>query len=321
MRYPRELCKRAAQELGGRRQSASDELVKRISHIQENYPEIWQLRKQESMYGAKMGMASIMGNQEQYDILLHEMEEYRSRIRESLATAGFSADYLEAQHTCGLCQDKGFIDGQSCECRKAILNRLAYEILSNISRVDECSFDTFDLDYYSGINRKTMSKLLEACRRYAADFSRQSANLLFVGPTGLGKTHLSLSIAREVVNKGNMVLYASAAQLIDRLVDIRFNPETQDEYKDIVYGCDLLLLDDLGTEFQTKFTKSEVYSIINTRCIEKLPTIINTNLSISEMEELYDQRVVSRLLGEYVANPFSGHDIRIQKRKNYTAPK
>lgn len=315
MQYPRELYKHAEQKLSSRRQATSEELGRRISQIQAYHPNIRKLRKQEFALGAKMGMAVVSGDADQYDSIRREIKSIRSRICESLIAAGFPADYLEAPHTCILCEDKGFIDGHSCECRKAILNRLAYAMLSNISRVDDCSFDTFDLNYYSGANRKNMAKLLEACRRYAADFSKGSANLLFMGPPGLGKTHLSLSIAREVVNKGKMVVYASAAQLIDRLVDIKFSPEMPDDYKTIVYECDLLVLDDLGTEFQTKFTKSEVYSIINTRCVGKLPTIINTNLSFSDMKVLYDQRVVSRLEGEYVDNQFSGNDIRIAKRR------
>jgi len=164
-----------------------------------------------------------------------------------------------------------------------------------------------------------MEKLLLSCRRYAANFTLQSPNLLFIGPPGLGKTHLSLAIAREVVNNGRLVLYASAVQLMERLVNISFN-NLQDEYKDIAYGCDLLIMDDLGTEFQTRFTKAEVYNIVNTRQIEGRPTIINTNLSLQELEKAYDQRVVSRLVGHYVSNPFAGKDIRYQKRVEKLQP-
>lgn len=315
MRYPRELYKSAGQELSDRRQSALAELDRRISHIQDNHPDIWQLRKQALAFGARMGKALIMGDTEQYDDLLRDVQEHNSRISEQLTASGFPSDYLEAPFICKLCEDKGVAEGRSCECKKAILNRLVYEMLSNISRVDECSFESFELDYYSGVNRKTMSKLLEACRRYAAEFCSKSPNLLFMGQTGLGKTHLSLAIARDVVAQGKLVMYASAVSLISRIVDSAMGEEREDEYREIVYKCDLLIIDDLGTEFKTHITKSEVYNLVNTRIIEGRPTIINTNLSLSEIENAYDQRVLSRLTGCYSINRFDGEDIRIAKRR------
>jgi len=309
------------EELSFRRQSAFAMLDRRTRQIQESFPEIIKLRNQAAALGASMGKALLSGDEVLYDELNQEMVECGSRACNELVSAGFHPDYLAPPFMCAKCSDKGYAgaEGHPCECRKAILNRLAYEWLSNISNVVECSFDNFELSYYDGDNITYMEKLLLSCKRYAANFTLQSPNLLFIGPPGLGKTHLSLAIAREVVNNGRLVLYASAVQLMERLVDISFS-NLQDEYKDIAYGCDLLIMDDLGTEFQTRFTKAEVYNIINTRQIEGRPTIINTNLSLQELEKAYDQRVVSRLVGHYVSNPFVGKDIRYQKRVEKIQP-
>lgn len=314
MRYPKEIYQRVESELSSRRQSAAAELDGRVLHIQESHPDIRQLRKQASMLGAQMGKALLLGNQEQHDDLLLEMEECRSRIRELLASAGFPSDYLEPRPLCPLCSDRGFVEGRSCDCRNALLNRLAYEWLSNTSRVEECGFDNFRLEYYQGDAARTMGKLLQSCRRYAENFSAGSPSLLFQGPPGLGKTHLSLAIAGAVVKTGRLVLYASAPSLLQRLVDISFNRDAETEYRDIAYGCDLLVIDDLGTEFQTRFTRSEVYGLINTRLIESRPTIVNTNLTIKELAAAYDARVASRLENEYKPNYFTGTDIRYQRR-------
>ncbi len=313
MRYPSELYRKADALLSERRQCMAAALQQRKDALQAQYPEIHRYSLELYTQGVVLGKLMFGCSPKDQEQLIADFQQKELQFIQTLEAAGLPCNYLVEQPNCPLCRDKGYIEGKSCQCRQAILNQLAYEWLSNISRVGECSFESFHLDYYQDDNRHSMERLLTSCKRYAENFSLKSPNLLFIGPTGLGKTHLSLSIAREVVNTGRLVLYASAVQLLDRLVDISFN-NLQDEYKDIAYGCDLLIVDDLGTEFQTRFTKSEVYNIINTRQIEGRPTIINTNLSLQEIEHTYDQRVVSRLVGHYVSNPFAGKDIRFQKQ-------
>ena len=313
MKYPKELYGQADAILSQRRQCAAADLDVRKSTLPEKYPDIYRLHQDLTAAGVRMGKAMLGCTPEQREGHIAEFKALEEDFLTALANVGLPPNYLQVQPQCPPCEDKGFVQGHSCQCRQALLNRLAYGWLSNISRVEECSFDNFSLDYYEGENAQRMEKLLVSCKRYAGSFTLKSPDLLFMGPPGLGKTHLSLSIAREVVHSGFLVLYAAAGKLLDRLVDISFNNK-EDEYKDIVYGCDLLIVDDLGTEFQTRFTKSEVYSIINTRQLERRPTIINTNLSLQELEKAYDERVLSRLANNYKVNVFGGKNIRFQKQ-------
>ena len=159
-----------------------------------------------------------------------------------------------------------------------------------------------------------MTAILNINKNYANDFNpEKSENLLFMGGAGLGKTHLTLSIVNEVIKKGFMPFYASADNLFALLESEKFEREGKGN-REAILNCDLLVIDDLGTEMVTQFTRAELYTLINTRILYGLPTIINTNLSIKELENLYTARVVSRLIGNYSAHKFVGIDIRQQKK-------
>ena len=319
MTYPQELSRKADAILSQRRQAALAEQNFRNKRLLENHPEIAEARSHLNILGAGLGRLYIFGDDEKKEQHITEMETCTKQIESMLCSAGFPAEYMEAPFNCRNCSDKGYSGGLICNCRIHILNQLVYEMLSNTCKFAECSFDNFDLSFYTGANQKVMEKLLKSCKRYAADFSKNSPNLLFTGRTGLGKTHLSLAIAQEIVSSGHLVMYASAAQLISRIVDSTMGDEREDEYKKIVYGCDLLIIDDLGTEMKTHITKSEAHNLINTRLSEGRPTIINTNLSLNDIESTYDQRVTSRIIGCFAVNQFSGIDIRYQKRNTAKA--
>ncbi len=315
MRYPDEIYRKAETELNVRRLTALNALDARKEHIRQNYPKIAGWRRQINTLGVQLGRAMIANDAEACNNLLSQITETRWAMQDALIAAELPAHYLEAPFTCKVCEDKGLHEGRFCECRQKILNRLAYEMLADGSSANECSFDSFDLSFYPEQNLKAMASLLKSCRRYAADFSSKSPNLLFWGPPGLGKTHLSLAIAREVVNLGKLVMYTGAVNLVSRIVDSVMGDEDQDEYRELVYGCDLLIIDDLGVEIKTHITKSEVYNLIDERTKKSRPTIINTNLSIKDMAANYDRRVQSRLAGCYVENRFDGDDIRFQLKE------
>ena len=191
-----------------------------------------------------------------------------------------------------------------------------YEQLCDVSPARECSFDNFSLAYYDREQRTVMGRVVESCLRYVREFNRESKNLLFTGPPGLGKTHLSLAVAEGVVRSGWLIMYVSAPHLMDELERGKFQKDAAAlEYREIIFGCDLLVIDDLGTEMVTSYTRSEVYDLVNTRLNTSRPTIINTNLGLRDIEKKYTSRVYSRIAGTYAVVEFKGRDIRLQKRE------
>ena len=184
------------------------------------------------------------------------------------------------------------------------------------------NFETFRIESYSDApdpkkgysDREVMKKILSDCREYAENFSADSDSLLFVGQTGLGKTHLSSAIAKVVIEKGFDVVYESAPNAVSMIERDRFADDSEREDKSArLFNCDLLILDDLGTELSSKNTPAIIYNLINTRLVNSKPTIVNTNLAARELERTYDQRIISRLFGEYRVMLFEGRDLRRAK--------
>ena len=241
-----------------------------------------------------------------------------------LAEHGLASDWLKPQYGCPVCRDTGNNDGRLCECIQKEMRSIAFERLNAQTPLALSTFDSFSLFHYSDAapepgrpsQRRAMEITLNKCRRYADEFSLQSPSLIFQGGVGLGKTHLSLAIAGEVINKGYGVIYGSANNLFARIEDEHFGRASKGENtRELLCDCDLLILDDLGTEFSTQFTVSVLYDIINTRLLRYRPTIISTNLDAAGLEQKYTQRVTSRLIGSYNRYAFSGSDMRLTLRK------
>ncbi len=204
-----------------------------------------------------------------------------------------------------------------CDCLRSLLKQLAYARMGEVSDIGNCKFENFSLDYYPAPGpRKVMGEILSLCREYAAGFSLKSESLLMMGGTGLGKTHLSLAIARAVIDQGFDVFYIPVQNLMSQLEHEKFS-RSGDEKDSLsfVLEADLLILDDLGAEFPTQFTSATIYNIINSRMIEGRPTIINSNLDMKTIEARYSERTVSRLIGGYKILPFAGTDIRVLKKQ------
>lgn len=245
-----------------------------------------------------------------------ELQKKRAAILESM---GLTSDALDIQYTCKKCDDTGSFNGHYCDCIKALVKSLQFENLNTCAPAKTSTFSNFSLDYYRGLTdvrtgisvHERMSQILSFCKAYADDFSKDSPSLILYGNTGLGKTHLSLAIANAVIEKGYSVIYESAANLFSKLEKEKFGRLKSDESpEEAVLSCDLLILDDLGSEFITSFTISEVYNIINTRILYGLPTIINTNLLYDEIADKYNPRVYSRIIGSYKPLEFLGCDVR-----------
>lgn len=252
--------------------------------------------------------------------LKHNNLILQKELEQILISANLPLDYLEPEYCCNLCHDTGFVDGKMCECFKKILKDIAYNSLNKTSPLSLCTFESFNLNFYPqtpnerGIAPKTkMEKIFNYCKNYANGFSLSSKNLFMQGATGLGKTHLSLAIANTVINSGFSVIYTSCPNIVSKLEKERFsygNKGNSCETEQYLIECDLLILDDLGTEFQTNFSNATLYNIINSRIMYEKPTIISTNLSLKEIQKSYSERLVSRLMGTYMMLYFIGQDIR-----------
>ena len=247
------------------------------------------------------------------------MQEEKKNL---LKKNGYDENELAIKYTCTACEDTGFINGRRCKCFVNLLKEIERDKIEKIAPIEECTFDTFSTEYYpdiaqnGGISPKYRAeKIKESCIGYATNFNKGAKNLLFTGGTGLGKTHLSLAIANVVINRGYSVIYGTAQNILGDLQNENFGRIDNLKYRENeILDVDLLILDDLGTEFKSAYTISCLYNIINTRIGAKLPTIISTNYTLKELLEFYDQRITSRITGEYSLLTLEGNDIRYIKK-------
>ena len=246
-------------------------------------------------------------------------DELLAKRAELLIQNGYSADYSDVHYDCDSCGDTGYVGTKMCDCMKKALVLAGYESSGLGGLIRTQSFENFSLDYYKngGANYENTARFVNQLKRFADGFSAESyQNYLLVGPTGLGKTHLSTSVAKKVIERGFDVLYVSAVGMIGDFESRRFGTGSGDGAQrdtERYYNADLLIIDDLGTEVVNQFTVSCLYDVINSRINNRRSTFINTNLTRKDIETKYTERIASRLFGEYYPLAFSGIDIRRQK--------
>ena len=242
----------------------------------------------------------------------------------ALAARGYGADYLSEIVSCPVCHDSGYLeDGTICGCLLKLYEEEKAKELSGRLQAGEESFADFRLDYYTGPARECMELTLGFARAYAEGFGPDSTNLLLQGGTGLGKTLLSGCIARAVSAGGRSVVYETAQEAFGAFEEQKFSRDAEtyaaatEKVKRILH-CDLLILDDLGTELTTSFTQSALYNILNSRLTAGRKTVISTNLTDAELAARYIPQINSRIGGEFDKLPFMGRDIRaIRKERRY----
>ncbi len=266
-------------------------------------------------------------------ILARDGEEEVARIREEnlrlqdematlLRRAGCAQTNFEPQYTCPHCEDTGYVDGRVCACFNQLLREEACKRLCSLSAMKLTDFADMDLGYYDdrvdssmGVSpREQMRGILDYCRAYARAFSPTAPSLLLTGATGTGKTHLSLAIAKEVTERGFSVVYGSIQPLLRRLESEHFGRAEGDSESQLL-DCDLLILDDLGMEFDSPFTRASLYNILNARLLEGKPTIISTNLGFAALANRYGDQIASRINGGFEPLLCVGKDIRQLKRR------
>lgn len=322
MIYSNELFDEAREIIDARRQEAEAQTALRLAAFEKREPRYKEL-KQEMIDAVREAVAAVNLDRESAEKLLIKQRDRnlnaQKEIKELLRAHGLPEDYLETKYTCPKCGDTGCVGIELCSCFTELLQKLAFDEANKLSPLRFCTFDDFRLDYYSdevieeyGCSPRTrMNDILTLCKEYAADFDTNSQNLYMCGETGLGKTHLSLAIAGEVIKKGYRVLYNSAQNIFNTLQKEYFGKtENRGKYESMVLECDLLIIDDLGAEFSSQFTDAALYNIINTRINMRLPTVISSNLSPRQAEERYTRRISSRIIGDYLCLRFIGGDIR-----------
>lgn len=270
--------------------------------------------------GANAG-AAVESAKERCEIL-------QKKRAELLLSGGYTASYIDEIYDCPTCGDTGYVLGKPCSCLKALYKAESAKELSQMLNINGQCFESFDLNLYDDVYdpawhdspKAMMSYAFNICRDYAADFKPSSVNLLFRGGTGLGKTFLSASIAKVVSEKGFSVVYDTAVSVMEAFELQKFDrggdgaAEASSRVRRYM-DCDLLILDDLGTEMTTNFTQSALYTLVNGRLIKGGKTIITTNLGEEEMRRRYTAQTVSRLEGEFLVLNFVGRDIRVIKRE------
>ena len=285
--------------------------------IHKEIPEIKDIDAILSSTGAKILSAMLSGGVE--DKVTQIREENRALQEKRvvlLEKNGYPADFTAVKYDCELCGDSGYVGIDMCVCMKTCISQMRLKD-SELGRLcDTQSFESFDLSYYApGEERASMEKAFSTMKRFAEGFSSNTTDSwLFVGPTGLGKTHLSTAVGIKVISRGYDVEYKTIQSLIDDFEEVQFKGEKSDRIRNY-YDCDLLIIDDLGCELSTQFTVSCIYNIINARMNKRKPTLISTNLTQKELRDRYGDRITSRLFGEYLPLVFKGTDVRRQKLK------
>lgn len=269
---------------------------------------------------------SIMGSQKDLEDLKDKNTDLSMKRVELLIEHGFPSDYLLPHYHCVDCKDTGYITSEKCHCFKQAIVDLIYSQDALKKIIQKENFQTFSYDYYSNtyIDETTkmtpmmnIKKVVNVCKEFIQSFSSSYHNMLFYGNTGVGKTFLTNCIAKELIDQANLVIYLTSFQLFDILEKDKFRKDEETNKKerrlDFILECDLLIIDDLGTELNNSFISSQLYNCINERHLKQKSTIISTNLSLEQLSSTYSERIFSRITGNYKLLKIVGDDIRYKK--------
>ncbi len=323
--YQESIYAEAMRRIDERRQRARLTQEQHTTEIEEKIPDIALIHQQlrENCF-AIMQIVKREDRQKQLAEMQRSSAEAETMIQDFLAAYGYPADYLDTNYSCVKCNDSGFVDGRPCECLRREIGRVGAERMNASNQLPLCRFETFSLEYYKELpleQQQAMQQIYERCKAYAEEFSLHSYSLLLRGKTGLGKTHLSLAIAGVLLEKGFSVVYDSSGHLLRQVEKEHFSREQHtDDTMQVLLECDLLIWDDFGTEFDTAFTRSAIYNIINGRLLSHKPMILNTNLTLEALQDRYGDRIISRLISTCLQMQFFGKDVRLQKRMRQERP-
>lgn len=315
-----------------------EEIMRKYNRIQTRHQQLLQEHREEirallprvdeinhEISGASMKKARELLSGSPSDWSLDDTIQRLAEERQTLLLAhGYPADYLELSCDCAKCRDTGYIGGKKCDCFKRAAIELLYAQSQLSDILEKENFSTFDESFYPlGLTDKSTGQsaldmarsAVRTAKDFVARFDRQFENLYFYGNTGVGKTFLTHCIARELIESGHSVIYFSAYDLFDQLAKKAFHDRKEGPgLPDYVEDCDLLIIDDLGTELTNSFVSARLFLLINERLTHKKSTIISTNLEIGAFSEMYSERTFSRIFSSYTICKLIGRDIRIQKK-------
>ena len=324
MAYSKELYEKAKAILEERRSAAGARAAQLRHTMVKKVPRLAEIEQQMAQSAGKVVSAILAGGNVENEVERIKTENLALQVEMSmlLKENGANVANFEPQYTCHKCEDTGVYGTKYCDCFLTLLQELSCESLSELSGMKPLSFDALSLEYYAahpdaktGVSpRARMRDVIAYCRSYAEGFDGSDVSLLLRGPTGVGKTHLSLAIAGEVMARGYSVVYGPVQKLLHRLEKEHFG-RADGNSEDVMTDCDLLILDDVGTEFSSPFYTSALYNIINERMLAEKPTIISTNLNQKELAARYGEQITSRITGTFQPLVCVGKDIRQLKLK------
>lgn len=303
------------------------ELERRRQRIYSAIPSLREYDEAISEASAALARAALLGRDggERDRTRLSELREERRML---IAAGGFSPEDMEMQYRCPACRDTGYADGKKCRCFRQHEIALLYRESGLEKQLEQENFSVMTDRYYDRsyvVNRDSglklpeyMDRVANRCKQFAEDFEKKGGNLLFTGPAGVGKTFFTHCIARELIERSVSVVYVTAAELTDTMTAARMyggTNVTESNRAQLIHDCELLIIDDLGTELNNSMTNAELFRCLDERLKKGQSTVISTNLSLNELRDVYADRIASRIISDYEIVRFYGPDIRI--RKNY----
>ena len=327
MGYSKEVVQRARARLA---QAKEDRESENRQHLAEAYDRVPRIRQIDILLRRTMAMAAqaVFASGGDVQTAMEEARQQNQALQQErawLIETNFEEGFLDEAPICDRCGGYGYVGSAMCECLTELCRQEQKKELTLLSGGKE-SFSQFRLDYYpdridpkfGASPRAIMERNFRTCRSYANAFTENSGNLLFIGGTGLGKTFLSACIARAVADKGYSVVYESASHLFNKLEQAKFNPSEESRREAEKFTtCDLLIVDDLGTEMPGQFVTAALYNLVNDRLLSGAPMVISTNLNVEEINRRYSPQIASRLHGNFTRLTFVGEDIRIQKNRGF----
>lgn len=292
------------------------ETEKRHAAVYERIPKFRELEDTAASLSVAQGKKLLSGDTDALNALHDDLTRLKEQKKLLLLDAGFPADYLDPVFSCPDCQDTGYINREKCHCFRQAEISLLYEQSGIQDLLAQNNFELLSYDYYTGEALVLFQNAVKTCRHFIKNFNSDYHNLFFYGTVGTGKSFLSCCVAKELMDQGCSVIYFGATGLFDLLSDAAFHTKNRDErqnaYADL-YRCDLLIIDDLGTELTNQFTASQLFSLLNERHLGKKSTLISTNFTLAQLRDRYSDRIFSRITSNFDVCRLAGEDIRMYK--------